>query len=59
MIHSTSIVSKKAKISQDVDIGPFTVIYDNVEIESGTVIEGCSNDELVQEMKNKKPVIPL
>ncbi|MDA7704902.1 hypothetical protein N8772_00275 [Rickettsiales bacterium] len=40
MIHQTSIISSKAKIAQDVEIGPFTTIYDNVCIGSGTIIDG-------------------
>jgi UDP-N-acetylglucosamine acyltransferase len=38
-IHSTAIVSAKAKIAEDVSIGPFTIIGDDVEIGAGTVIE--------------------
>jgi len=36
MIHQTSIVSKKAKISKNVYIGPYCIIGDNVSINSGT-----------------------
>ena len=36
MIHNTSIVSKNAKLHKDVDIGPFCVIDDNVEIGKNT-----------------------
>ena len=38
MIHPTAIVSKKAKIADDVVIGHYTVIEDNVEIDSGCEI---------------------
>jgi len=38
MIHPTAIISKKAKIASDVEIGPYTVVEDNVEIGSGTKI---------------------
>lgn len=38
MIHSTAIVSGKANIAADVEIGPYTIIGDDVEIESGTRI---------------------
>ena len=38
MIHSTAIVSDKANIAADVEIGPYAVIGDNVEIGSGTRI---------------------
>lgn len=40
LIHSTAIVSKKAKIGKNVTIGQFTTIYDNVEIADNTIIEG-------------------
>ena len=46
MIHKSAIVSKKAKIGNNVKIGPFSiigdkaVIGDNVEIKSHVVIEG-------------------
>lgn len=35
-IHSTAIVDKNAKIGRDVDIGPYCVIEDGVEIGDGT-----------------------
>ena len=45
-IHKTAIVSKKAKLADDISVGPYTIIGDNVTIGSGTdigvycVIEG-------------------
>ena len=36
MIHSTAIISKKAKLHKNVKIGPFCIIDDNVEIQEGT-----------------------
>ena len=39
MIHSSSIIDPAAKISHDVDIGPFCLIGADVEIGSGTKIE--------------------
>ena len=36
MIHSTSIISNKAKIHKSVKIGPFCIVDDNVEIGEGT-----------------------
>lgn len=39
MIHSTAIVSKKATIGDNVKIGAYTIIYDNVEISDNTIIE--------------------
>ncbi len=39
MIHATAIISDKAKIADNVEIGPYTVIGDGVEIASGTRVE--------------------
>jgi acetyltransferase-like isoleucine patch superfamily enzyme len=39
MIHPTAIVSAKAHIGQNVNIGPFTIIYENAIIGEGTTIE--------------------
>jgi UDP-N-acetylglucosamine acyltransferase len=38
MIHPTAIVSGRAKIAADVEIGPYSVIGDDVQIDSGTRI---------------------
>lgn len=37
-IHPTAVVSKNAKIGTNVEIGPFSIIEDDVEIGDGTVI---------------------
>ncbi len=39
MIHSTAIVSDSAKIADDVQIGPYSIIGDNVAIGRGTRID--------------------
>lgn len=39
MIHATAIVSDKALIADDVEVGPFTIIGDDVEIRGGSKIE--------------------
>jgi UDP-N-acetylglucosamine acyltransferase len=39
MIHQTALISDSAVIADDVHIGPFTVVGDNVEIGSGTRID--------------------
>lgn len=38
-IHPTAIISDKAKIGNNVTIGAYTIIYDNVEICDNTVVE--------------------
>tara|TARA_S200000501_G_scaffold237894_1_gene223018 strand:+ start:140 stop:922 length:783 start_codon:yes stop_codon:yes gene_type:complete len=43
MIHKTAIIDSKAKISQSVRIGPYTVIGPNVEIEEETDIQSHVN----------------
>jgi len=37
--HSTAVVSKKAKIADDVKIGPFTIVEDDVVIGKGTFVD--------------------
>lgn len=39
MIHPSAIVNEKAKIGRNVSIGPFTIVYENAVIGSGTRIE--------------------
>jgi UDP-N-acetylglucosamine acyltransferase len=39
MIHKTAIVSDKAQISKNVEIGAFCVIGDNVKIDEGTILK--------------------
>lgn len=39
MIHSTAIISNKASLADDVIVGPYAVIGDDVEIASGTQID--------------------
>ncbi len=39
MIHAAAIVSDKAKIADDVEIGPYSVIGDGVEIGSGSRVD--------------------
>ena len=43
MIHKTAIINSKAKISSNVEIGPYTIIDANVEIDEGTLIESHVN----------------
>lgn len=39
MIHQLAVVSPKAKLGQNVSIGPFTIVHDNVVIGDNTKIE--------------------
>ena len=43
MIHKTSIINKTAKISNNVDIGPYCIIGSDVEIGSNTIIHSHVN----------------
>lgn len=38
MIHKTAVVSPKARLGKNVEIGPYAVIHDDVEIGDGTII---------------------
>ena len=43
MIHKTAIIDSRAKISNNVKIGPYTVIGPNVEIDEGTEVQSHVN----------------
>ena len=43
MIHKTAIIDAKAKISNTVEIGPYTIIGPNVEIADNTIIQSHVN----------------
>ena len=43
MIHKTAIIDSNSKISQNVTVGPYSVIGPNVEIGDGTVIQSHVN----------------
>ncbi len=43
MIHETAIIDAKAKISKSANIGPYTIIGPNVQIDEGTVIQSHVN----------------
>ena len=43
MIHKTAIIDSKANISENVEIGPYSVIGPNVEIGEGTVVQSHVN----------------
>lgn len=56
MIHSTAIVSSKAKIGTGVTIGAFTIVYDNVEIGDGTLIGSHCEIGLPTPLSDGKPL---
>lgn len=39
MIHATAIIADSAKIADDVEVGPYSIIGDSVEIDSGTCVD--------------------
>lgn len=41
-IHPTAIVSLKAELADDVTVGPYTIIEENVRIGAGTRIDSCA-----------------
>jgi UDP-N-acetylglucosamine acyltransferase len=43
MIHKTAIIDSKAKISSNIEIGPFSVIGPNVEIDDDVIIQSHVN----------------
>ena len=43
MIHKTAIINPKAKISSNVEIGPYSVIGPDVEIDSDVIIQSHVN----------------
>ena len=43
MIHKTAIIDAKAKISQSANIGPYTIIGPNVQIDEETIIQSHVN----------------
>ena len=48
--HRTAIVSPKAKIASDVEIGPYAIVEDDVKLDSGVKIKAyayiCSGTEI-------------
>jgi acetyltransferase-like isoleucine patch superfamily enzyme len=56
-IHPTAIVSSGAKLGENVSVGPFTVIHDNVHIGSGTRIDGYCELGYPTPLANGLPLI--
>ena len=57
MIHKSAIVSAKAHIGNNVKIGHYSIIYDNVVIGDNTVIEGFCEIGYPTDLAGKRPLI--
>lgn len=57
MIHSSSVISPRAKLGKNVSVGAFTIIHDNVEIGDGTIIEGFCEIGVSTKLTNNKTLI--
>jgi acetyltransferase-like isoleucine patch superfamily enzyme len=57
MIHPTAIVHHQARVGQNIRVGPFTVIYDNVIIGDNTTIEGYCEIGYPTALAEKKPLV--
>ena len=57
MINSKAIVSDKAQIGNNVSIGPFTIIYDDVIIGDDSNIDGYCEIGYPTELADSKPLI--
>lgn len=56
-IHPTAIVSPNSILGKNVSIGPFTIIYENVEIADGSRIEGHCQIGYPTPLAEGKPLI--
>ncbi len=59
MIHNTAIVDSKAKISNSVNIGPYSVIGPNVEIGENVIIHSHVNISGNTKIGNKNKIYPF
>lgn len=57
MIHTTAIVSPGAKLGNNVSVGAFSIIYDNVEIGDDTIIESHCEIGYPSKLANGRPLI--
>ena len=57
MFHLTSLVSKKAKIGNNVSIGAYTIVHDNVIIGDGTIIESFCEIGYQTKLSNGVPLV--
>jgi len=59
MIHNTAIIDSKAKIGNDVQIGPYSVIGPNVEIGDNTIIQSHVNISANTKIGNGNKIYPF
>ena len=59
MIHKTAIIDSKAKISENVKIGPYSVIGPDVEIGEGTVVQSHVNIKGKTIIGNNNQIYPF
>lgn len=57
MIHPSAAISPKAKLAENVSVGPFTIIHDNVEIGEDTFIDGYCEIGYPTELADGHPLI--
>jgi len=58
-IHKLAVVSEKAKLADDVQVGPFCVIGDNVEIGSGTILKSHIVIEGITKIGKNNKIFPF
>ena len=59
MIHNTAIIDKRAKISSNVKIGPYSIIGPDVEIEENTIIHSHVNLEGNTKIGKNNQIFPF
>ena len=59
MIHNTAIIDKRAKISSNVNIGPYCIIGPDVEIEENTIIHSHVNLEGNTKIGKNNQIFPF
>lgn len=57
MIHSTAIISPKAKIGNNVSVGAFSIVNDNVEIGDNTIVESHCELGVINGLSGNEPLI--
>ena len=59
MIHKTAIIDRKAKISKNVKIGPYSIIGPNVEIGEGTIVQSHVNITGITKIGSNNNIYPF